>query len=190
MIVIPNGGEIFLYGERLVNVESAYVDTSSYSQLPGLRGYMLEMMWKNNGIGIAAPQVGVFEQVLVFDRKDGTTFDMVNPDITRMYGKEIVGFEACLSGPPFGNGCEVPRMEIVEVDYQSIDDPETVRSITLSGQDAVVAQHEIDHLNGTFFFDRVSATARRKVLEQFAKWQKENQRNAKEHPRLLTASGV
>lgn len=190
MIVIPKDGEVFLYGERMINVESAYVDTSSYTQLPALRDYMMRTMREHNGVGIAAPQVGVFEQVIVFDRRDGTTFDMVNPEITRMYGKEITGFEASLSVLPFGNGCEVPRMEIIEVDYQSVAEPETVRSITLSGKDAVIAQHEIDHLNGTFFFDRVSATARRKVLEQFSKWKKENQQNAKEHPRLLTACGV
>lgn len=190
MMVIPKDGEIFLYGERMVNVESAYVDIGSYSQLSLLREYMLMLMRQFNGIGIAAPQVGVFEQVLVFERQDSTVFDMVNPDITRMYGKEIVGFEACLSVPPVGNGCQVPRMEIIEVDYQSVTEPENLNTITLRGQDAVVVQHEIDHLNGTFFFDRVNATARRKVLEQYDQWKKEKQHNAKEHSRLLTACSV
>jgi peptide deformylase len=173
MIVVPTSGKINLYGPAMVNVVSSRVEGDDYKQLPALRDYMLKIMRRYGGIGIAAPQVGVFKQFIVFEQLNGMVMDMVNPEITRMYGKEISGVEGCLSIPPSGNGCRVPRQQYVSVEYESAVLPGFAQEIVLSEQDAVVVQHEIDHLTGTFFVDRVGSSTKRKALEEFSKWKDE-----------------
>lgn len=179
MIVVPTDRRINLYGPAMVNTVSSPVDSSDYKQLPALRDYMISMMRKHGGLGLAAPQIGVYKQFFVMEQRDGMVMDMVNPQITRMVGKEIVGIEGCLSLPPANNGCKVPRQQTVYIEYESAVLPGFAQEIVLSERDAVVAQHEIDHLFGTFFVDRVGSIARRLVLENYEKWKSERTTNVK-----------
>lgn len=183
MFEIPDKPKIVLYGPRVAHVESDPVWPEEYYLLPKLRSYMLGVMRIFNGVGLAAPQVGIFKQYAVFELVGGKAVDIVNPEITRMYGKEIVGFEACLSIPPGGNGCLVARQESIRVNYRTTDDPYHEKSGDFYGRDAVVAQHEIDHMTGTFFIDRTSIAERRRVLEEYHKYRKEKFPHAEVNPR-------
>jgi len=162
------------------------VTPDDYDQLPALFKYMWTCMKVFNGVGIAAPQVGVFKQYCLIERMDGTVMELVNPDITRMYGREIEDFEACLSLPPGGNGCLVPRQEYIKVQYATRHSRYS-QSVTLSGRDARVAQHEIDHMTGTFFIDRASKVGRRNVLDAFENYKKARNQRAEDHSRPLSA---
>lgn len=167
---IPNTGRIMLYGPLMINVEALVVQPDEYEQLPELRKYMLDLMRRYKGVGIAAPQVGVFSQFFVMETEEGGLLDFVNPRIVKMFGFEKEGFEACLSLPPSGNGCEVPRMEHITVVAGTSADPHSQKVHDLSGMNAVIAQHEIDHLWGVFFVDRVSSAKRKLVLDLYKKW--------------------
>jgi peptide deformylase len=185
MITVPDTYKIWLYGSKRINVESEPVWAEDYDQLPELYEYMRKCMRLFNGMGIAAPQVGVFKQYCLVERLDGTVIEMVNPEITRMYGKEIEGFEACLSLPPGGNGCLVPRQEFISVEYGTRNTRTPTYGV-FGGRDSIVAQHEIDHLTGTFFIDRASRVAKQKVLEAFENYRKVKFNYAENNSRSLS----
>lgn len=169
MFAIPTTGNIWTYGPKMANVESEPVFADEYDLLGALRRYMLPIMKRNNGIGLAAPQVGVFKQFFIMQLDDGRIVDVVNPEIRRMYGYERPGFEACLSLPPNGNGCMVARCDHVQIEYSSVKSSLRQEKV-FSGMDSRVAQHECDHLTGTFFVDRVHPTWRKPIMAEFYKW--------------------
>jgi peptide deformylase len=160
---------LLIYGPAMCNIESTPVMPEDYDSLAELRSYMMAVMRRGDGIGLAAPQVGVFKQVVLLEL-NGKVQDLVNPQITRMYGKEEEGMEGCLSLPPPGNGCLVPRMHSVDVEASTVRHPATVKKFTFHNLPARIVQHELDHLTGTFFVDRVVEKKRREVLERFANW--------------------
>lgn len=142
-------------------------------------GAMFEIMYENSGIGLAAPQVGISRRVLVLDvRQDGTPdYVMINPCITCRDGS-VDGEEGCLSFPEiFG---EINRAERVEVAYVDRDGEE--QTLEAEGLLARAIQHEIDHLNGVLFIDRLEKAHRRALdrqLRELAEFTKE--RNADEN---------
>ena len=174
VIVIPYDGKIWLYGPETDDIESQPVFEEDYEQLPALREYMLDIMRKTKAIALAAPQVGVFKQFIIVKMDGGGYVDMINPDIVSMTGKELMGFECCLSVPPAGNDCAVPRMQRIIVECSHSARPREVSDLHLEDRDAVLTQHEIDHLTGTFFFDRVSNSAQHAVLKRLTHWKDEN----------------
>lgn len=119
---------------------------------------MFETMADAEGIGLAAPQVGVSQRVIVVDvspvEKDRPPFALINPEIVAHRGM-VEGTEGCLSLP----GVEglVPRHEFVVVRGQD-EKGEPVR-LEAAGLLARALQHEIDHLDGILFTDRIPASA-------------------------------
>ena len=113
-------------------------------------------------VGIAASQIGVLQRIAIVDtsahKKHGASSSgymvLINPTVTRREG-ERMGREGCLSLPDFT--ANVKRSALVEVEYF---DPEGTRQ-TLVAEDfeAVVVQHELDHLDGILFLDRVANLA-------------------------------
>lgn len=112
---------------------------------------MHECMALHNGLGLAAPQVGINRQILVvnFD-----PFVMVNPVVVSEQGSHA-DKEGCLSFP--GLFLKVKRAQVAEVSYQDITGARYTRRFT--GLQARCVLHEIDHLNGIVFTKRVPATA-------------------------------
>jgi len=111
---------------------------------------MEETMHLANGIGIAAPQVGKNIRLALVDTRHGPIV-LANPRIIRGSVRKINGEEGCLSVPGvFG---EVKRYRAITVHY--LDDHGEVHDERVEGMLARVFQHEIDHLNGTLFIDRV-----------------------------------
>lgn len=161
---------LWIYGPAMVNVQSKPIDERDFEDIPKLRRYMMEVMWKANGIGLAAPQIGLFKQYVLVVVDQGLILDLVNPYITRMCGRENWEYEGCLSIPPSGNDCLVPRMDTVYLDASLGDSPDVRREFVFTGIASRIVQHEVDHLTGTFFVERAKDNNRREVLERFSGW--------------------
>lgn len=117
---------------------------------------MLDTMYKNDGIGLAACQVGMLKRMIVYDiryieedaKKEGHI--LINPKITSRSKAMIEVEEGCLSFPDLYKN--VVRHEKVTVEYTDIDGKK--KKINAKDIEAVVLQHEIDHLDGIVFLDR------------------------------------
>ena len=122
---------------------------------------MCEVMYHEPGIGLAAPQVGEGIRLIVVDTEwnqegaERNPLILVNPEITQQEGR-IVWNEACLSVPDFT--ADVERFERVSVSGRDLDGAEIVEEA--EGLRAVCLQHEIDHLDGILFIDRISRLKR------------------------------
>ncbi|MDA8122285.1 MAG: peptide deformylase [Deltaproteobacteria bacterium] len=119
---------------------------------------MIETMHAASGVGLAAPQVGVGKRVIVVDvspvEKESPPVALVNPEIMERAGS-VEGMEGCLSVP--GVEGMVSRAESVLV--RGLDLQGQPVRIRATGFLARALQHEIDHLDGTLFIDRIPATA-------------------------------
>jgi peptide deformylase len=117
---------------------------------------MLDTMYENDGVGLAAPQVGVSKRIMVIDvsseDEPRKPIVFINPVIVEQEGS-LVGLEGCLSFP--GVYFEVKRSNRVVVRYQNVGGKE--QKIEAEGNLLCRAiQHEIDHLDGELFFDKAS----------------------------------
>ena len=112
---------------------------------------MAETMYDADGVGLAAPQVGILRRVIVVDPRDGETglVKLVNPEIIEKDGEQI-GIEGCLSIPEFN--ATVKRPEHVKVKYLDENGEENIWDA--HGFPAVILCHEIDHLDGVLFKDK------------------------------------
>jgi len=124
-------------------------------RLRRLAADMAETMYAAPGVGLAAPQVGVSERLVVIDcspRDEGPgLLTVINPEILAAE-EDICEEEGCLSVP--GYYAKVPRKSRVKVKYQDLDGQQ--RMIEADGLWAVAFQHEIDHLDGVLFVDHLS----------------------------------
>ena len=110
---------------------------------------MAETMVDADGVGLAAPQVGVLKRCVVIDTGDGL-IELVNPEIIATEGS-VVGAEGCLSIP--GRRCTVERPEKVTVIAQNRNG-ESIR-LEAEGVLAVAICHEVDHLDGILYIDKM-----------------------------------
>ncbi|BAU56811.1 peptide deformylase [Halorhodospira halochloris] len=127
---------------------------------------MLETMYHESGIGLAATQIGVAKRVIVIDVSEerDRPLVLVNPQIVEGRG-EVVREEGCLSVP--GYYAEVTRA--AEVSYRGLDrDGQEVEG-TADGLLAICIQHEIDHLDGKLFVDYLSELKRKRVRKRLEK---------------------
>ncbi len=132
-------------------------------EIRALAADMLQIMYDEPGIGLAAPQIGEFIRLAVVDTdwtdedKEGTRnpLVLVNPEITEREG-EITWEEGCLSVPDFL--ANVKRSARVQVRCLDLDGKEVVHDV--EELQAVCFQHEIDHLDGVLFIDRISRLKR------------------------------
>lgn len=129
--------------------ERAKEVTKFNASIEKLLGNMADTMYDAEGVGLAAPQIGVLKRVVVIDVGEGL-LELINPEILEMKGEDI-GQEGCLSIP--GTQGTVKRAEWVRVKYQDRTGQEKV--IEGEGLLARALQHEIDHLNGILFVDKL-----------------------------------
>ena len=134
---------------------------------------MLDTMYLAPGIGLAAPQVGVTKRVLVVDvsPKDGPRdpIRMANPEIVWRSDELAVYEEGCLSLPEQYADVERPK----KVRFRYLDEKGVQQEREAEGLLATCIQHEIDHLDGIIFVDRLSALKRRMILRKLAKLKKQ-----------------
>ena len=137
---------------------------------------MLETMYDAPGVGLAAPQVGVLERVLVIDAasddEDAQPYRMANPEIL-WHGEELARYEeGCLSLPDIF--ADVDRPSAIRVRYR--DETDSEQTLDAEGLLATVIQHEIDHLNGVLFVDHLSNLKRNMLMKKLAKNMQKNGR--------------
>ena len=157
--------------EKSLDVELVDDDTRS------LIDRMFETMYAAEGIGLAAPQVGVSRRVVVLDVRPSdpsrVPLALVNPRIVEATG-EIVGEEGCLSIPAVAG--DVKRASDIRVEF--LDRDGSPATVSASGIEARALQHEIDHLDGVLVIERFSAIRRNLLRSQLRKIRKEGQRQA------------
>ena len=131
---------------------------------------MLETMYEHEGIGLAAPQVGVLSRVITIDIEGDKKNQVVliNPEILESEGETGIE-EGCLSIP--GHRALVPRKEKVKVKALNRQGEEVIYDA--DGLFAICIQHEIDHLNGVLFVDHISALKRQRIKEKMQKLKKQ-----------------
>jgi peptide deformylase len=160
------GLEIRLLGDPVLRERAAEVETVD-AEVRRLAGEMFTAMYEADGVGLAAPQVGVLRRIIVVDpREEGVTpRAIVNPRIVTADPLQDKAEEGCLSIPGVRDVVQRPAGVTVE----GLDlDGAPVR-IEAEGLHARVLQHEIDHLDGVLFLDRLSPLKRRLALKRWEK---------------------
>ena len=147
--------KIVTYPDRILRAKAKEIKEID-GRVADLAADMAALMYAAPGIGLAAPQVGVSERLIVFDLAHTVDkmnlITLVNPTILEMQGS-VIGEEGCLSVPDFKE--DVLRSQRVVVRGYNLDGQE--RTIDADGLLAIVLQHEIDHLDGILFIDRLSS---------------------------------
>jgi peptide deformylase len=150
--------EILKYPETVLAQPSQPLENIT-GETAGLIKDMLDTMYAAPGVGLAAPQVGALQRIVVLDtdheNPGKSVYKLINPVITQAEG-EIVWEEGCLSVVDFT--AEVRRSARVQV--TAFDENEKEIRIDAEGLLAVALQHEIDHLDGKLFIDRISRLKR------------------------------
>ncbi|OQA05150.1 MAG: Peptide deformylase [bacterium ADurb.Bin374] len=123
---------------------------------------MFETMYKNNGVGLAAPQVGINRRFFVIDTGDDPMV-FINPEIVSQSGKETCE-EGCLSLP--GLRENVTRAKKIVGRATDLDGK--LFEIEAEGLMARAFQHELDHLDGVVFIDRISKARRLQIRQELA----------------------
>nr|WP_314463246.1 peptide deformylase [uncultured Clostridium sp.] len=122
---------------------------------------MFETMYEANGVGLAAPQVGILKQIVVIDVEDGNQYVLINPEIIETDGEQT-GPEGCLSVP--GKSGTVTRPNHVKVRAFDAD----MKPFELVGEELLARAicHECDHLSGELFVDKVEGEIEDVTLEE------------------------
>ena len=143
--------------------------TSVDADVRQLMDDMVETMYHAIGIGLAAPQVGAAQRVIVVDvARDGekpNPIRIANPEILWRSEEIALANEGCLSLPE--HYADVERPAAIRLRY--LDHENEIREIEAKGLLATCLQHEIDHLDGTLFVDHISTLKRGIILRKLAK---------------------
>jgi len=155
------------YPDPILNKKCEEVAEINF-EIDKLIGDMIETMQKNNGVGLAAPQVGVLKRIIVLDSEKGP-IAFVNPKILKK-SKEIENMEeGCLSFPGVFFNIKRPK----EIEAEVLTEEGKKIKIKISGLLARVFQHETDHLDGILFIDRLNfwqkLKLRKKLKEKIKK---------------------
>jgi peptide deformylase len=149
--------EVRRYGDPVLRQKARAVAEVT-PEIRALIDDMIETMHNEIGVGLAAPQVGIPLRLLVMDDGKGRARAFVNPAITERRGAAVAE-EGCLSIP--GIFADVERSEWVRV--EAADEDGKPVALELRGFPARVVQHEIDHLDGVLFVDRLPPVTRDRI---------------------------
>lgn len=138
------------------------------ADLKKLTDDMAKTMYAHDGIGLAAPQVNILKKIIVIGHKDGQSYTAyINPEITFVSRDKTTTDEGCLSLP--GIYGLVTRPKKIRIKYQDLDGK--TQKAKIKGMEAIVIQHEIDHLNGILFIDKTAKiTKGQDILDKLKKW--------------------
>lgn len=151
---------IYLYGHPVLRKISTDI-TPDYADLKELIANMFETMYDSDGVGLAAPQIGRNDRIIVIDASplaetfpelDGFRKVLINPQLEVLEGEKVARDEGCLSLP--GLSEKVTRVEHIRLRW--IDENFEEHDEEFSGFGARVIQHEYDHLEGKVYIDHIS----------------------------------
>ena len=180
---------ILQYGDPILRAKGKRIEKID-EQIRQLTQDMIETMYAANGVGLAAQQVGEALQLTVIDvsqvedrpstmKLNGKDVDprtamplvLINPEI-KLVGETELAMEACLSFPEITG--EIERAKSVTISAQTLEDGQI--EIEASGLLGRAIQHEVDHLNGILFIDRMNSAAKAALSSRLKRMQKETRR--------------
>jgi len=164
--------EVLTYPDKFLSQPTKAVENIN-GKIQKIIDNMAETMYDAPGAGLAAIQVGFDKSIIIYDSLPGETEKslqvLLNPKILESDGEIISENEGCLSVPDFTSNVKRPSLVLVE----GIDREGSPLRIEAEGYLAIVLQHEIDHLNGILFIDRISSLKRelykRRIKKQLRK---------------------
>lgn len=136
-------------GDDILRKKSRFVDNID-ERIITLLDDMVETLYDSNGVGLAAPQIGVLKRIVVIDIGDGL-YELINPEIVETSGEQTDA-EGCLSVPgKYGNVTRPQKVTVVATNRHG-------EKFELTGTDLLARAicHELDHLDGVIFVDKVS----------------------------------
>lgn len=143
--------EIITFENPILRQKAAQIETFDDS-LKDLAAKMFSIMYNNDGVGLAAPQIGISISMFIMDSKEiNEKRVVINPMILQSHGEKVSMVEGCLSIPNIY--LAIDRPETVIVGYQDLSGK--IIKEELSGLQQRIFQHETDHLNGILFTDRI-----------------------------------
>lgn len=155
--------EIKIYPDHVLRKKARPVEKAGSDERK-LAYDMIETMRSANGVGLAAPQVGISKRIIVAEDTEGdnkVVLVLVNPKIISKKGRTSF-CEGCLSLP--GVTSDVVRPEFITVEALNLDGD--MFKINAEGLLSRIIQHEIDHLDGIVFIDRIGILKRKKIIKQ------------------------
>jgi len=187
---------IFQYGDPILRTKGKQIERID-NHIRELVASMIETMHAAHGVGLAAQQVGKALQLTVLDvsevedrastmKLNGKEVDpkasmplvLINPEIEVAGGATEIGSEGCLSFPEITG--EIERAKSIIVHAQTLEDDKI--DIEASGLLARAIQHEVDHLNGILFIDRMNSAAKAALSSRLKRLQKETKRGKRIRP--------
>ena len=163
---------MYLYGQPVLRKVAAPIE-KDYPELKTLTQNMFETMYRADGIGLAAPQIGLSIRVIVIDvtvladeypELADSKKVLINPEILEVSGKDVSMEEGCLSLP--GIHENVTRKDTIHIHY--FDENWTEHDEVVTGYLARVMQHEYDHLEGHVFTDKISPLRRQLIKNKLS----------------------
>jgi len=189
---------ILQYGDPILRAKGKRVEKID-QRIRELAQSMIETMHDANGVGLAAPQIGESLQLTVLDvsqvedrpstmKVNGKDFDpqsamplvLINPQID-LDGETEMGTEGCLSFPEITG--EIERAKSITVRAQNLDGEQI--ELETTGFLARAIQHEVDHLNGILFIDRMSSATKTSLSSKLKRLQKETQQGTKHRQKAV-----
>ena len=161
---------MYLYGQSVLRKVAEPIE-KDYPELQTLIDNMFETMYKSDGVGLAAPQIGLGIRVVVIDASPmaeeepslaNSKMALINPHIESFDGENVSMEEGCLSLP--GIHESVTRKNTIHITY--MDENFVEHDEVISGYLARVIQHEYDHLEGHVFTDRISPIRRQLITNK------------------------
>lgn len=142
---------ILQLGHPILRLIAEPVSNISSPEIQTLVGDMLDMVKELHCSGLAAPQVGESLRLFIYGDKDKERFAAINPAILAQSEEIVTGWERCLSIPNLY--ARIPRASSIHVEYFDTEGNKIQKH--LSQYEARIFQHELDHLNGLVYFDRI-----------------------------------
>ena len=154
---------IFLYGSSLLREKSEVID-ESYINLLVLINDMFDTLINSKGVGLSAIQIGIPLRIFVTHYKEQTRV-FINPKVLSTSNELVKSNEGCLSIP--GINSQVIRNESITLEFYT---EKFERHEEIFGNfEAIIIQHEMDHLNGILFTDKIAADRKYTILSQLVK---------------------
>ena len=165
--------EVLKYGNPILKKKCAPVEVGD-KEAPELLEQMLQQMYESDGVGLAAPQVGISKRMVVIDvrQEPAKVYKMINPKIVWKSEETAELIEGCLSVP--GVYETVKRPASVSVEYLD----ETFKPCFIEKATGILAaclQHEIDHLDGKLYVDHLSRIKRARLISKYKKLQEQQE---------------
>ena len=161
--------DIRIFGDPVLRRKAKPVQVNDY-EIHDICQMMVEVMIRENGVGLAAPQIGIPKRIFVLDIDDEFHI-LINPELMELSEEVEETNEGCLSVPGVDAGVTRSTRAVVQ-------------GLNLNGEDVRVEgegliaraiQHEMDHLNGNLFLDQLSTARRQSLIKEYQRVKRENE---------------